>query len=267
MLGVLAGLPASILTSVNNETIAYLFGQLNLILLIALFSLKISRLIVTGIFIQWNFLVCKVYLGPKRKRGLRHPTVQRMQRRLNNAVVAGRRHKWPILFLYSLITFLLIASTFFQIENRHVLTTPTRAMVFSIIVFGGLMAILGTMVAYRVGSGRTHSEFFSSNEGRSVALVAIIWLCMLFGMARSFSMMHGPTVNYSFENGVCQLTPMMPIYGGDLFFDRDSYNFLVLKNGRIAFYVPHTTPKAAPKAANKICLSRSNAFWKPSIMT
>ncbi len=214
------------------------------VIIFALF--KVSRLIVTGGVIWWNFLICKFHLGPKRPRGLRDPTVARLQRRMNNAVVEGRSHGRVVLVGRIIITLVFCVSTFFTIVTDPLPIELSSFALHYMIVMGAIIAIFGSMSAYRVSISRTHREFVSSLEGRKLSGVTALFLCMIFGMVRTFTMMQGPTVIYSLGPEVCQLAPMMPVYGGDLYFDRESSNFVVISSDKIAFYIPHANSQKVP---------------------
>ena len=207
---------------------------------------KVSNLLVSGLFIFLNFLICKLHFGRKRPQGLRHPSVLRLQRRMDNAIFHGRAFRKPALLMRIVLTLVFLVLIFFNVENRTVVTTPTRAFAYISVIILGLLSIFGSMSAYRVAAGVTRRGFLASPEDRRFGILAVLWVCLLFGMARSFAMMHGPTVYYTFGEEVCRLAPMMPIYGGDLYFDRESYNFVVVADGKISFYVPHLSSQEAP---------------------
>lgn len=246
ILGVVVGLPWSVATLINHATIVHLTGQLTFMVLIILALFKVANLFSTGALIQWNFMVCKFGLGPKRPRGLRDPAVSRLQRQMNNALVEGRSHMRIALGMRIVIVFAFCLFTFFKIETSSVTTTLQTLVIYSMIIFCGVIGFLGSMAAYRVAEKKTHKEFVSTPEGRRLAVVTILFVCMILGMARTFTMMHGPVVYFSSERGVCQLAPMMPVYGGDLYFEREDSNFVVISSNRIAFYIPRLPSLAEP---------------------
>lgn len=246
ILGVVVGLPWSVATLINNASIVHLTGQLTFMVLIMLALFKVSRLLSTGALIQWNFMVCKFCLGPKRPRGLRNPAVSRLQRQMNNAVVEGRSHRRIVLVMRILIVGAFCLFTFFKIETSSSTATPQKVVLYSMIVIVGAMGFMGSMSAYRVAEKKTHREFVSTPEGRRLAVVMALFLCMILGIARTFTMMQGSAVYYSSERGVCQLVPMMPVYGGDLYFERENSNFVVISSNRIDFYIPHRPSNTAP---------------------
>lgn len=246
VLGVVVGLPSTITVLINHATIVHLSGQLTFMALVIFTLFKVSRLIVTGLIFVWFILIFKYQYGRKRPRGWRHPAIARLQRRMNNAVVEGRSHGIVILGARIAIAFVFCFSTFLTIVDGSFITYPSRILLNSTIFFGGLIAITGSMSAYRVAAGRTHKEFFNSTEGRNLAIAIALFVCMVFGMIRTLTMMQGSTVYYSFGGEVCQLAPMMPVYGGNLFFDRESYNFIVVSDNKIAFYIPHPASQKAP---------------------
>ncbi|MFD1160744.1 hypothetical protein [Roseovarius aestuarii] len=246
LLGVVFGLPSSVVTLINHATIVHLSGQLTFIALIIFALFKVSRLFVIGSVVFFNFLICKFYFGLRKSRGLRDPVVARLQRRRNKAVVEGRSYGAFVFGVRIIMVLVFSISTFLPIETGSFITYPSRIALYYTILFGGIMAILGLLSAYRVADKRTHREFFNSPEGWKLAFVATLFLCMVFGMARTFTMMQGPTVRYALGAEVCQLAPMMPVYGGNLYFDRESYNFVVISSDKIAVYVPHQASKKAP---------------------
>jgi len=160
VLGVVIGLPSSVATLVNHATIVHLSSQLAFISLIIFTLFKVSRLIVTGIVIWSNFLICKFYFGPKRPRGLRNPTVSRMQRRMNNAVVEGRSHRKIVLAARIIIAFAFFASTFFALATGKFTTQPLRVALYCTIFLGvsanrvGLLRLnLKRLILPRLSSG------------------------------------------------------------------------------------------------------------------
>jgi hypothetical protein len=246
VLGVVVGLPPPIATLITPATIVHLSGQLTFIALIFFALFKVSRLVVTGLAFFSNFLICKFYFGLRRPRGLRDPAVARLARRMDKAALEGRLQGRVIFGFRIVIALAFCAFTFFRIEASSFTTHPSRAMLYVTIFVGGVMAILGSMSAYRVAVSRSHGEFLNSSEGRKLAVVTALFLCMIFGMARTFTMLQGPTVYYSFGREVCQLAPMMPVYGGNLYFDRESSNFVVMSSDKIALYIPHLTSQKTP---------------------
>lgn len=246
VLGFVVGLPNSLSTLINHATIMHLTGQLTFIALLMLVLFKVSRLIITGLLVFWNFLICKFRVAPKRPRGLRDHAVARLQRRMNNAVMEGRTHGKTILVARIAVVLLFCGSTFFTIVEETFTSHPSVVVRNISIFFGGLLAITGALSAYRVATSQTHKEFFCSPQGRKLAVVTALFLCMVLGMVRTFTMMQGPTVSYSWGHEVCHLAPMMPVFGGDLYFDRDSSNFVVMSSNKINFYIPHLTSKGAP---------------------
>ncbi len=246
ILGVVVGLPWSVATLINHATVVHLTGQLTFMILIILALFKVSRLLSTGALIQWNFMVCKFRLGPKRPRGLRNPAVSRLQRQMNNAVVEGRSHRRIVLGMRIVIVVAFCLFTFFKIETRYSTTTLQNVVLYSMIILGGAIGFTGSMSAYRVAEKTTHRKFVRTPEGSRLTVVTALFLCMILGMARTFTMMHGPAVYYSSERGVCQLAPMMPVFGGDLYFERENSNFVVISSNKIAFYIPHLSSNTAP---------------------
>lgn len=246
ILGVVVGLPWSVATLINHATMVHLTGQLTFMILIILALVKVSRLLSMGALITWNSMVCKFGLGPKRPRGLRSPAVARFQRKMNNAVVEGRSHRRIVLGIRIIIVVAFCVVTFFKIETGSVSTTPENLVLHFMIILGGAIGFLGSMAAYRVAEKITHREFMSTPEGRRLAVVTALFLCMILGMTQTFFMMEGPAVYYSSELGVCQLVPMMPVYGGDLYFERENSNFVVVSSSRIVFFIPHLSSNTAP---------------------
>jgi hypothetical protein len=246
VLGVLFGLPSVIITSINHATIAHLFGQITFLAIMAVSLFKVSQLFVRGILFQSNFTICKFYYGPKRPRGLRHPAVARLQRRMNSSVVEGRSFGKTALVTRIFLTLAFLIFVFFPIQNSEVPTSILSLSTLFVVIPLSLIAVFGSLSAYRVAAGRTHRDFFASFEGKSFAVLAILWFCLLVGMARSFSMMHGSALSYAFEGKVCSLAPMMPIFVGELFFDQDSKNFVIMSDGRISFFIPHFSARHAP---------------------
>ncbi len=246
ILGFVIGLPWSVATLFNHATIVHLTGQLTFMALVILALFKVSRLLSMGALIHWNFMVCKFRLGPKRPGGLRDSAVSRLQRQMNNAVVEGRSHRRIVLGLRIVIVVVFCVFTFFKIETSSSTTTPQNVGLYSMIILAGVMGFTGSMSAYRVAEKQTHGEFLSTPRGRQLAVVTALFLCMVLGMARTFTMMQGPAVYYSSERGVCQLAPMMPVYGGDLYFERENSNFVVISSNKIAFYIPRLSSKTPP---------------------
>ncbi|RBW41080.1 hypothetical protein DS901_18455 [Loktanella sp. D2R18] len=246
ILGIVLGLPAPIATLINHASIVHLSGQLTFMALIIFALFKITRLIIVGLVFQWIFMICKFRYGPKKPRGLRGPTLVRLQRRMLNAVVEGRSYGRVVFGGRIIAVLAFCLSTFFSIANEEFTTQLISLSVVYTILFGGFIAITGSMSAYQVATSRTHREFINSAEGRKLAVVTTLFLCMLLGMARTFTMIHGPTLSYSFGNEVCHFAPMMPVYGGNLYFDHESSSFVVLSSNKIVFYMPHRTSQKPP---------------------
>lgn len=238
ILGTLVGLPSVIVASMHQATVVYLLGQLSFMVVMAVALFKISQLIINGVFFFWIFCISKFYLAPKRPRGLRHPTVVRLQLRMNSAVVEGRMYANIIFWIRISATALFIALVFFPIEGE-IITSPSRISLMAIIFFGGITAILATLSVYRVGAGKTHREFFASPLGAKFGVVGALYFFMILGVLRSTSMMYGPVIYYHFKTDICELAPMVPVNDGHLYFDRDSQNFIIMSDGKIFYYIPH----------------------------
>ncbi|MDT0682610.1 hypothetical protein RM543_07930 [Roseicyclus sp. F158] len=244
ILGVLLGLPAVVVTSLNHTSITHLFGQATFGAVLAFTFFKLSKVIVNGVLIFTNFLLCKYYYGGRRPRGLDDPTVARLQRRMDSAVIEGRAYGKSAIIARASITIVFMYLMFFQIDLTQTITTLARALGYALIWLLGSMFVFSSMLAYRVLDGRTCREFLSSPEGRGFGVLLALWIIFLIGTVRSSSMMHGPTFHYSPEEKVCRLAPMMPVYGGDLYFDQQSNNFVIINDGKILLHVPHLTSEA-----------------------
>jgi hypothetical protein len=245
VLGVAIILPSSVATLINSTTIVHLTSQLTFMAVFVFALFKVSRLIVVGMAFFGQFLICKFYFGPKRPGGLRHPTVNRLQRRMYNAVVEGRSYSLFIFWVRIIIVTGTCLLTFFSFASTAIVTQPKTFLFFSTVLLMPITAIFGSMFAYRVHK-RTLKEFFSSSEGRKLVVVTTLFVCMVLGMARTLAMMQGPTVFYSLGPEFCQLAPMMPVYGGNLYFDRQSSNFVIMSSNKIAFYIPHRSSQMVP---------------------
>ena len=246
ILGFLAGLPVVLISMVNHATTLHLFGQLTFMVVIGFSLFKVSQLFGRGVFVMWTFTICKFCIGPKKPRGLRDQGVQRLQRRMNNAIAEGRAFRWEILLIRIAITGLFTAIIFFPITIDDIFVSAGSAFGFLTFFLLSFMAFFASLSAYRVGSGQSHRDFFTSPDGRKFVVTAALFLCVFVGWARSSSTMYGPTVNYSTEGSICEVAPMMPVYGGNLYFDQKSRNFVVISDGKISFYVPHVTSQNAP---------------------
>lgn len=239
--GVMLSLPWPVAMLINYKTAAHLTGQLLFMSVIVLTLFKLSDSFAIGAFTGWNFLFAKFYLGPKRPRGLRNPAVARLQRRMDSSVIEGRSYK-GIFFIFRIATVIVFcALTFFKTESRAGASSIPHALP----VFAIILGVFSILAAIRLGEGKL-DKFFGSPEGRRVAVMSALILSMTLGIARTLTSLQGPTVYFSSEGNVCRLAPMMPVYGGDLYFDRETYNFVVVSSGRITFFIPHPISKEVP---------------------
>ena len=246
ILGVALGLPPVIVTSFNHSSITHLLGQVSFVGVVALSWLKILYILTNVLFVSLNFLICKFYFGWKRTGGLRHPSVARLQRHMNNAVHAGRSYRKSFVIIRWALTVVFLYFMFFDFGSQAIRATPTTMLVFSWSIMLGLVYVRRAMSDSREADLKAHGDLLASSKRVKVIVLVALWICMVLGMMRSAAMMYGAEVHYNFGEKACRLAPMMPIYGGDLYFDRVSYNFVVVANGKITFYVAHQSSNAAP---------------------
>ena len=145
ILGGALGLPPVIVTSLNHSSITHLLGQVSFVWVVALSLFKVLYILTNGLFISLNFLICKFYFGWKRPRGLRHPSVARLQRRMNHAVHAGRSYRKSFVIIRWALTLVFLYLMFFDFGNQAIATTPTRMLVFSLPIMLGLLYVISAM--------------------------------------------------------------------------------------------------------------------------
>jgi hypothetical protein len=246
ILGVTLGLPSVIVTSLNHSSITHLLGQASLVGMLALSFFKILYLLTNGLFILLNILICRYYFAQKRPQGWRQPSVARLMRRMNNAIHQGRSYRKSFIMIRWTLTLVFLYFMFFKLENNAIATTPSMILVFLMAIAPGLFFVIGALSDNRDADIKAHGDLLALPKRTKLIVLVALWICMLLGLMRSSAMMHGAEVHYKFGEKVCGLAPMMPIYGGDLYFDRVSYNFVVVADGKITFYIAHQMSQEPP---------------------
>jgi hypothetical protein len=239
ILGVVLSLPPAIISLFNHATFVYLLGNLTFMAVLLVILVKISRQIVLANFFFFNFLIVKFKVASKRKGGILHPSVTRLKSRLDKAIIEGKSFRIGVLSIQIALALLCWAPMFFAIPREGWVTTPWSAMFYTTFVFLGFIAIVGTLSAFRVGMQKNTMNFFSTTDGRRLVIWTALFVLVLIGMLRSLTMMWGWTVNHHSADASCALAPMMPLQAGDLYFDQQSSNFVVISSGRVLFSVPH----------------------------
>ena len=246
-LGILLILPPVVASSANSATLLHITGQVTLLATLAAVLYRISQLLVRGFAFFGVFLLCKYHYGRIHKRRLDSPSVSRLQQRLNNAIAEQRVLRRTQVIARLLLVFSAIFPIFFSFETGSIIVSWRGAFIALSLPPLGLIAVAGTLVAYRVGSQRTYIDFFQSTEGRQLLTAAAFFLLMFLGSLRALSMMYGPAFNYIGVVGECRLAPVVPIQGGSLYFDKASSNFLVLDGGKPVFLVPGVGSQGLPE--------------------
>jgi hypothetical protein len=205
------------------------------ILVIGFVVFKVSRPLVQGALFSRNFLICKFYIGPKKKDGLRDVAVMRLQRRLNYKAIERKR----FIFIAALICALLfIHFTFLRISSEFVtIYAISFLLLFSAFSFL-VMFLLGSISALNDADDRPFTAFIKTTKGMNIFVSVCLAACAILGASHTLIKIHGPLLYYPVQDRICAVSPMMPVYGGDLYYERSRGYFLVISSGRVNFVIP-----------------------------
>ncbi|MGH1467202.1 MAG: hypothetical protein ACRBBQ_17760 [Cognatishimia sp.] len=246
-LGIVLRLPWSIASLINHSSIVHLTSQLTLFAFLFWALFKISFLPLHALIGFFNFLYCHYYLGIRRPHGLRDPVISRVFGRRTKAIVEGRWGKWALIVLRCFLVAAFFYLAFFRTEVDVVSVDQQRVNITNWVFMFGVFGFVCTMAAYNVAGRQSHFDFFGTVVGRQTLLLASLFFCTYLGMMRVTTMLMGPTMAYSTDYGVCHLAPMMPVYGGKMYFDRETLNFLVFSADSHIFAIPYPPSLLSPK--------------------
>lgn len=235
LLGVLFVVPMPIARLFNESTLLHIAGDLSLLVVVGWSFYKISWLAITGLYVWWLFILCKFIIGPKYDGGLRNPVVARYQfGRVRRFLV---KRKKEILIGRLFLTMIFLYSLFFRFSDGEFIVQPGIWTLIYVSLFGGIpLAIFGTLAAFKVGSRISLREFIRTSEGRLLFVITVLFMIAIIGAWRTFALTAADMFHYPTETGTCQLAPMFPVFGGDLFFEKQSQSYIVLDKQNRGFY-------------------------------
>lgn len=229
LLGVLFAVPWAVARLFNEATLLHIAGDLTLLVAVGWSFFKISHLAITGLYSLWLFLLCKFIIGRKYERGLRNPIVSRYQFGRFRRFLVGK--KKLILFGQVCLTVIFLYSLFFNFSNEPIVVVPNISKLFSTILFGGIpLAIFGTLAAFQVGSKISHREFLLTSDGRLLLILVFLLVIAVLGTWRTYALSASKAFHFPTEFGTCELAPMFPVFGGNLFFEKQSQSYVVFDN-------------------------------------
>ncbi|MFD1196320.1 hypothetical protein ACFQ3C_16740 [Seohaeicola saemankumensis] len=246
LLGVAITLPQAIVTIINQSSIIHLTTQITFVMILAISLTKVLHPLLVGALFLWNQLVRDFQLGRNRKRTIRKAAFYRLEYRRNRQVVEGRAFRKLINFQKSIIISLILLALLFNIDDNANPAFGIFAMLFFPIIFLPIITILATLNSYRATEVKSKSEFLTSQAGAQFIISMCLLAFFFLGIGRTVSIIYGPNVFYNLPNGVCRLAPMMPVFGGALYFHQESEHFVIIENGDIAFYIPRLGSSGAP---------------------
>ena len=249
LLGVVITLPQTVTTIINQTSIIHLTTQLTFIMILAVSLSKVLHPLLVGLLFLWNQLVRDFLLGRNRKNRIEdvaRSAQYRLEQRRNRQVVEGRAFNKLIVFLKFLIISTILFILLFNIDENASPVFGIFAMLFLPFMFLPIITILATVNSYRVTNEGPKLKFFASQTGAQFTISICLLAFFFLGVGRTISLIYGPTVYYNLPNGACRLAPMMPVFGGSLFFHQESENFVIIENGDIAFYIPRLGSRIAP---------------------
>lgn len=246
ILGVTISLPRSVAAMMNQTTFLHLTAQFTFILILAFSFFRVMNLFVVGLIIFRNQIIRKSLLFKYRKNVRSKVAVYRHERRLNLRVAEGKSFTKLSLSLKTFLTSTICFILFFKTESEPLIYIDIFAAGLLPFLFLPFIAIFGTLSAHRVMEKKSFTQFFGSHSGVKLAISVSLTFFLVLGVIRLIGSMYGPTVFFKASAGFCRLSPIMPVFGGSLYFNQESENFVVIDNGEIIFAIPRFGSSSDP---------------------
>jgi hypothetical protein len=246
ILGIASSFPWEIVRLFSSETATHLTGDLLFITLLGWIIFKFSQPIVIGSIAFFFFLVAKIIIGPKHDRGISSPQAQKYQSVKLRRLL--KKRAFFLLFARLLFSFSFVFFAFFSFSGTGRVVSPFMWPEAFLIVLMGVGAMLSAHAARRKVS-------FLSELRNPVMRSQFVLLGLLFfgflGSLRSLGMVAPSTFKFSTDLGVCELSPMFPIYGGDLYYDRKSAGYIIFGSPPFAIFLENPLEPIAPECLQK----------------
>lgn len=251
ILGFAIAFPWAIVRLFNSETIGHLTGDLLFIILLGWTFFKFSQPIIVGLIAFYLFGIAKFFVGPKYLGGTMSPQAQKYKRIKLRKII--KKHEVALVLMRALISVIFIYLVFFSSSHTNSILTPLQAFSFFalpiVIVFG----ILATLNANSDRRGGSFFRDFHNPVMRSqfilLGLLVFVWL----GMLRAMGMVAPSSFTLSTDLGVCELAPMFPVNGGDLYYERKSASYIIFGSLQNGIFLKQDLNPIAPK-----CLQRDS---------
>lgn len=243
LLGVFAVVPKPIWSLIDEHTILFLTSDVLITLTISWALFKLARIPVEAIYSFGVFLYCKIIVGPKYERGLRHPKVARFETSTLRRFLRGREGRTRAILAQAIISVYFTTTILFSSVDLADIS------LFPLVVFGTFYFLISTLFAYRVAMSQSLSDFIASREGVRLLSALALMLVFIAGSVRTSSMMNESPMTLQSGDLVCEVSAMFPVSGGDLFFVPQGYIYLVLRyDGSRLFF-----RKSQPATGNIQC--------------
>jgi hypothetical protein len=246
LLGAIVALPLPISRLFNGETFGYLYTQAAFIGLCSFALFKISRVIVVGLVVLVVNWITEFQIRSKRRRKYRKEVLWRVTKKQNKAIFEGRAFAKSIFLICVALVIAFSIVVFFSTTEETFPITIWGFFLSLTILMGGSMALVSVPATFDFGFRLKREEFIRSPLGIGILTSVGLFLFFNLGAWRMHSMMYGETVFFVVGEERCELAPMLPVFGGDLYYERRALNFVIISGGEIIVYLPSRYSSGPP---------------------
>jgi len=225
VVGVMISLPNPVSKIVNTQSVAHLGAQLTFMIAVWWVVYKISRAIVLGSFSIFLVARTKFSIVNRYPDGYRDPVVARWQRRKLNELIYGS--ELVIRFSQLIISVFTIVALFFYRGERGSFDSMPWLEINAAFFFA-LAAIFAFMFAHQAPIRFSHWDVVKSRNGVPFFGAILLLVFVYLGIHYSLGVSASQPFYLETDFGLCELSPMFPVFGGQLFFEHLSGGYIVI---------------------------------------
>lgn len=227
ILGAALVLPSQLFGIANEETLVAFGVQATILLTVSWALFRISHVLVVWIYIFGVFLYAKFSIERRFKIRTDHPKSRAFQNRRLREFTRREEGQARLLISRLLITFWAVWEL--MLDNAQP-ALQQKVMFYLIVGFG--MVFLSFSSAFRRtidGSPRKSNLSFAFSSEMFWFLAAMVSVAIVsFGALRTSHQMHSGNMYVVGAGAVCSLSGLVPVIGGELFYERETGVFVIV---------------------------------------
>ncbi|WP_170519113.1 hypothetical protein [Ruegeria atlantica] len=203
---------------------------------VALAIYKLTKPVVVAAFYFCHLLYSNHHAAKVKDIEPTDPIVLRYQGLIMRRLLKGSIHAKKLTtiqcFVVAFSSWVLFFSSSKLDDLTHVLPIASAMLIF----------LLGYLATFGVQDRTSLLQFAKSSQGVSMAVSLGLFVCFLVGTLHLSDLLHRQPLVMSFDGRTCELIPLFPVSGGEMFFFPDVSAFgVVRQDGTLLMY--HQTNK------------------------